>query len=42
VASAQIYREIMQYRRFPEGVLTGPGERMDQLRALIGRRHRTF
>ncbi len=42
VASAQIYREIMQYRRFPEGLLTGSGERMDQLRAMIGRRHRVF
>ncbi len=42
VASAQIYREIMQYRKFPEGLLTGSGERMDQLRAMIGRRHRTF
>ena len=42
VASAQIYGEIMQYRKFPEGLLTGSGERMDQLRAMIGRRHRTF
>ncbi len=42
VASAQIYREIMQFRKFPEGLLTGSGERMDQLRAMIGRRHRTF
>ncbi len=42
VASAQIYRDIMQYRKFPEDLLTGSGERMDQLRALIGRRHRTF
>jgi spermidine synthase len=42
VASAQLYREIMQYRKFPEGLLTGSGGRMDQLRAMIGRRHRTF
>ena len=42
VASAQLYGEIMQYRKFPEGLLTGSGEHMDQLRAMIGRRHRTF
>ncbi len=42
VASAQIYREIMSYRKFPEGLLTGSGEHMDQLRALMSRRQRTF
>jgi spermidine synthase len=42
VASAQIYRDIMQYRKFPEGLLIGSGARMDQLRALINRRHRVF
>ena len=42
VTSPQIYREIMPYRKFPEGLLTGSGERMDQLRAMIGRRHRVF
>ena len=42
VSSAQIYRRILSYRKFPEDLLTGSGEPMDGLRELLGRRHRTF
>jgi spermidine synthase len=42
VASPQIYRDILAYRQFPEGLFTGTGEPMDALRAVLGRRHRTF
>jgi len=42
VTAAQVYREVLSYRRFPEDLLTGTGERMDALRELLGRRHRTF
>jgi spermidine synthase len=38
----QIYRDILAYRKFPEDLFTGMGERIDALRARIGRRHRTF
>jgi spermidine synthase len=38
----QIYRDIMGYRRFPEGLLTGNGEKMDALRTRLNRRFRTF
>ena len=41
-AAPQIYREILSYRTFPAGLLTGAGAGMDELRELIGRRHRTF
>jgi spermidine synthase len=40
--SAQIYRSIMEYRHFPEGLLTGTGEKMDALRTRLNRRFRTF
>ena len=42
MASERIYREILGYRKFPEGFLTGRGELMDDLREMIGRPHRTF
>ncbi|PYS52812.1 MAG: SAM-dependent methyltransferase [Acidobacteria bacterium] len=42
VTAAQVYREVLSYRRFPEDLLTGTGERMDALRDVLGRRHRTF
>ncbi|HYR84442.1 MAG TPA: fused MFS/spermidine synthase [Terriglobia bacterium] len=42
VTAARVYREVLSYRRFPEDLLTGTGERMDALRELLGRRHRTF
>jgi spermidine synthase len=42
VASPDIYRGILAYRQFPEGLFAGTGERMDALRTVLGRRHRTF
>jgi spermidine synthase len=42
VTSAQVYRTILRYRTFPEGLLAGAEERLDELREIIGRRHRTF
>jgi spermidine synthase len=38
----QVYREILSYRKFPEDLLAGTGERMNALHELIGRRRRTF
>ncbi len=38
----QIYREILSYRKFPDGLLTGSEERMNALRAVLGRSARTF
>jgi spermidine synthase len=38
----EIYRSIMAYRRFPEGVLAGQGEEVDKLRSRLGRRYRVF
>jgi spermidine synthase len=40
--SPQIYRSIMEYRRFPEGLLVGAPERMDLLRTTLNRRFRIF
>jgi spermidine synthase len=40
--SAEIFRDIMQYRRFPEGLFAGSGEKMDTLRSRLNRRFRTF
>jgi spermidine synthase len=42
VASPEIYRDILAYRQFPDGLFAGAGERLDALRAVLGRRHRTF
>jgi spermidine synthase len=42
LSSAQIYRDILAYRKFPEGLLTGSDERMNALRELLARAHRTF
>jgi spermidine synthase len=36
-----IYREILTYRNFPEGLLTGSGARMDALRTLLPRLSKT-
>jgi spermidine synthase len=36
-----IYREILTYRNFPEGFLTGSGARMDALRTLLPRLSKT-
>ena len=41
-ASPEIYRDILAYRQFPEGMLAGGSERLEALRAVLGRRHRTF
>jgi spermidine synthase len=41
-ASAQIYHDILTYRKFPEGFLTGTSERMTELRAVLERPRRTF
>jgi spermidine synthase len=40
--SPQVYKEILSYRKFPGGLLTGSGPDFDTLRELIGRQHRTF
>ncbi len=40
--SPRIYADILAYRRFPEGLLAGTGERMERLREVLGRRHRVF
>jgi len=40
--AGRMYGEILAYRRFPEDLLTGTGERIDRLRELLGRRHRVF
>jgi spermidine synthase len=37
-----IYRDILSYRKFPEDLLTGTGEKMEGLRTVLGRPHRTF
>ncbi len=42
VTAPQVYRKILSYRRFPEDLLTGTGERMETLREVIGRPHRVF
>jgi spermidine synthase len=42
VGSPQIYRDILAYKQFPEGLFAGKEERLDALRAVLGRRHRTF
>jgi spermidine synthase len=40
--SPRVYKEILSYRKFPEGLLTGSGPDFDTLRELIGRQRRTF
>jgi hypothetical protein len=35
MAAPQIYRDVLTYRRFPEGFLLGTGGRMDALRTLL-------
>lgn len=42
VAAPQIYRGILSYRKFPEGLLTGSAEALDRLREGFDRRPRTF
>jgi spermidine synthase len=38
----EIYRSLLGYRRFPEDLFTGSGERINTLRFRLGRPHRTF
>jgi len=40
--SPQIYRDILAYRRFPDGLLAGSEEPMNALRAVLGKPARTF
>jgi spermidine synthase len=40
--SPRVYKEILSYRKFPEGLLTGSGPDFDTLREFIGRQRRTF
>ena len=35
MAYTGIYKDLIRYRRFPEGFLVGSGGRMDALRTLI-------
>jgi spermidine synthase len=42
VMAEPIYREILSYRRFPEGLIVGTGEPMEVLQDILGRKHRTF
>jgi spermidine synthase len=40
--AARMYRRILSYRKFPEGLLTGTGERMRSLRESLGKAALTF
>ena len=40
--SARIYQEILSYRKFPDGLLTGTGEQIAALRQAIQRAPLTF
>lgn len=42
LSSPRIYRDILAYRRFPDGLLTGSPDRINALRELFGRPPRTF
>jgi spermidine synthase len=42
VTAPQVYRKVLSYRRFPEDLLTGTGERLEALREVLDRPHRTF
>jgi len=35
IAYQRIYRDILAYRKFPEGLIIGSGGRMDALRTLL-------
>jgi spermidine synthase len=39
---SQVYREILRYRKWPDGLLTGVGDPIEALQAVIGRPPRTF
>jgi spermidine synthase len=38
----QILRDILAYRKFPEDLFTGSGDRLDGLRSALGRTHRAY
>lgn len=42
IKAASMYHEVLSYRKFPEGLLTGTGERIEKLRELLGRPALTF
>ncbi len=42
IVSPATYRDILAYRKFPDGLLTGSDARINPLRTLLGRRLRTF
>ena len=41
-SAPRMYNQLLSYRKFPDGWLTGTGEPMERLRTLFGRPHRTF
>jgi spermidine synthase len=41
-ASPEIYRHILTYRRFPESLLVGSGEKINALQELLGKPLRSF
>jgi spermidine synthase len=41
-AAPRIYRDLLAYRKFPEGLITGSGEGIGRLRTLFGRPHKVF
>jgi spermidine synthase len=42
VSAPQTYRDILAHRKFPDGLFAGSDQRMNPLRAELGRSHRTF
>jgi spermidine synthase len=42
VSAEPIYREILSHRTFPDGLLEGNEEVMENLRDVLGRKHRVF
>ena len=40
--SPKIYGDLLAYRKFPEDLLTGKGERIECVARRLGRQHRTF
>ena len=42
LTAPQVYRELLSYRKFPDGLLVGSGAGVNALHELIGRPHRTF
>ena len=38
----EIYGKLLTYRRFPDDLLTGKGDRMEALRSRLSQQHRTF